>query len=118
MPSIEPRTHIVQVYPMQRIIRLLDQFYISNLQTDFGWFRPISDGTSLIRLDWNQRCWEEPDRPDYVSREQLVLASIGSMLCLKFHMPLPSLTQNSPPWLASPARRALPELLVPKIQFL
>ena len=74
---------------MQRIIRLLDQFYISNLQTDFGWFRPISDGTSLIRLDWNQRCWEEPDRPDYVSRETIsqLKAYFSNQLCT-FTLPL------------------------------
>ena len=49
--------------------RLLNQFYMVNFKTDFGWMRPISDGSSLIRLDWNQTGWQEPDRPDHVSRE-------------------------------------------------
>tara|TARA_B100000575_G_C22875569_1_gene510579 strand:+ start:206 stop:664 length:459 start_codon:yes stop_codon:yes gene_type:complete len=31
--------------------------------------RPVSNGNSLIRLDWNQNGWKEPDRPDHVSRE-------------------------------------------------
>ena len=42
---------------------------MTTLKTDFGWMRPISDGNSLVRLDWNQTGWLEPDRPDYVSRE-------------------------------------------------
>lgn len=31
--------------------------------------RPISDGKNLIRLDWNQTGWREPNCPDHVSRE-------------------------------------------------
>ena len=33
-----------------------------------GWIRAVSDGTALIRLDWDQSRWDEPDRPDDVSR--------------------------------------------------
>ena len=47
----------------------LQQVYMTSLQTDFGWMRPISDGNSLVRLDWNQTGWLEQDRPDDVSRE-------------------------------------------------
>ena len=47
----------------------LQQVYMTSLQTDFGWMRPISDGSSLVRLDWNQTGWLEQDRPDDVSRE-------------------------------------------------
>jgi methylated-DNA-[protein]-cysteine S-methyltransferase len=47
----------------------LKQFYMTSLQTNFGWMRPISDGNSLVRLDWNQTGWLEQDRPDDVSRE-------------------------------------------------
>ena len=54
---------------MRKIAGPLKHFYMSSLQTDFGWMRPISDGNSLIRLDWNQIGWHEPDRPDHVSRE-------------------------------------------------
>ena len=50
----------------------LDQFYMFSLKTDFGWLRAVSDGNSLIRLDWNQTGWPEPDRPDHVSRETKV----------------------------------------------
>ena len=43
--------------------------YMSSLKTNLGWMRPISDGTNLVRLDWNQAGWQEPDRPNHVSRE-------------------------------------------------
>jgi len=36
-----------------------------------GWIRAVSDGTALIRLDWDQSRWDEPDRPDDVSRETI-----------------------------------------------
>jgi len=54
---------------MPKITGSLDHLYMSSLKTDFGWLRPISDGNSLIRLDWNQTGWHEPDRPNHVSRE-------------------------------------------------
>ena len=54
---------------MSKIIGSSGQVYMTSLKTDFGWMRPISDGNSLIRLDWNQTGWPDPDRPDYVSRE-------------------------------------------------
>jgi methylated-DNA-[protein]-cysteine S-methyltransferase len=37
--------------------------------TSLGWMRPVSDGTSLIRLDWEQSPWDEGDQIDNVSRE-------------------------------------------------
>ena len=54
---------------MPKIKDSLDHFYMSILKTDFGWVRPVSDGNSLIWLDWNQHGWHEPERPDHVSRE-------------------------------------------------
>ena len=54
---------------MPKILSTLADLYMSSLKTDFGWVRPISDGSSLIQLDWNQTGWYEPDRPDHVSRE-------------------------------------------------
>ena len=39
------------------------------MKTDFGLIRPISNGHSLIRLDWNQTGWDHSDQPDDVSRE-------------------------------------------------
>ncbi len=47
----------------------LDGLYMCSFKTDIGWMRPISDGNSIIRMDWNQTGWHEPDHPDYVSRE-------------------------------------------------
>lgn len=46
--------------------------YFTSLKTDFGWFRPISNGQSLIRLDWNQTGWGDSDDPDNVSRETTI----------------------------------------------
>ena len=54
---------------MRQLGDRLGQFYTSSLQTNFGWLQAISDGNSLIRLDWNQIGWDELDRPDNVSRE-------------------------------------------------
>ena len=39
--------------------------------TPLGWIRAVSDGTALIRLDWEQSHWDEPDRPDDVSCETI-----------------------------------------------
>ena len=47
----------------------LETLYFTNLKTNFGWIRPISNGESLIKLDWNQIGWEDSDQPDNVSRE-------------------------------------------------
>ena len=54
---------------MPQITRNLEILYFTSLKTDFGWIRPISNGQSLIRLDWNQTGWDESDHPDNVSRE-------------------------------------------------
>ena len=48
---------------------LSDQFYMSSFETYFGWMRPVSNGSSIIRLDWNQSGWCEKDHSDHVSRE-------------------------------------------------
>ena len=74
---------------MQRIKGQLSQYYMSRLQTSFGWLRPVSDGTSLIRLDWNQTGWNEPDRPDNVSRETIYqLQAYFNNQLSKFILPL------------------------------
>lgn len=54
---------------MTQITGLSGRLYMSSLKTDFGWIRPISDGSNLIRLNWNQTGWHDLDRPDCVSRE-------------------------------------------------
>ncbi|MDC1381977.1 methylated-DNA--[protein]-cysteine S-methyltransferase [Candidatus Puniceispirillum sp.] len=74
---------------MQKINEPLIKFYMSTLKTNFGWIRPISDGASLIRLDWNQTGWDEPDHPDSVSRETIfqLQAYFNNKLC-KFTLPL------------------------------
>jgi methylated-DNA-[protein]-cysteine S-methyltransferase len=54
---------------MPQITGDLETLYYTSFKTDFGWIRPISDGQSLIRLDWNQTGWDHSDHPDNVSRE-------------------------------------------------
>lgn len=49
----------------------MDTRYHIAFATEFGWMRPVSDGQHLIRLDWDQRPWDTPDRPDNVSRETM-----------------------------------------------
>ena len=51
--------------------------------------RPVSDGTCLIRLDWNQSRFSAPDNPDDVSREtsdQLIAYLSGSLK--NFRLPI------------------------------
>jgi len=54
---------------MPQITGHLETLYFTSFKTDFGWIRPISNGQSLIRLDWNQTSWYDSDHPDNVSRE-------------------------------------------------
>ena len=81
---------------MQKIIKQLSHFHTSSVQTNFGWFRPISDGTNLIRLDWNQTGWDAPDQPDDVSREttRQLQAYFNNHLC-KFILPLAPVGKTS-----------------------
>ncbi|WP_438997586.1 methylated-DNA--[protein]-cysteine S-methyltransferase [Candidatus Puniceispirillum sp.] len=68
-------------------------FYIT-FHTPLGWMRPISDGTSLIRLDWQQSPWNEnaqddTDHSDNVSREtkhQILAYLAGTRM--SFDLPL------------------------------
>ena len=46
-------------------------FYHISFRTAFGFMRPVSDGSHLIRLDWDQRPFESADREDDVSRETM-----------------------------------------------
>ena len=41
----------------------------TSIHTGLGHMRAISDGTHLIRLDWDQDRFDTADRPDDVSRE-------------------------------------------------
>jgi methylated-DNA-[protein]-cysteine S-methyltransferase len=92
---------------MPKITGPSDQLYMSSLRTDFGWMRPISDGNSLTRLEWNQTGWHEPDRPDHVSREtkcQLQAFFQGNLR--QFELPLApaSKTTNGQYWLTIMAK--------------
>ena len=54
---------------MPQITEHLETHFFTSFKTDFGWIRPVSNGQSLIRLDWNQIGWDDNDYPDNVSRE-------------------------------------------------
>ena len=74
---------------MPQITRHLETHYCTSMRTDFGWIRPISNGHSLIRLDWHQTEWDDSDRPDNVSREtksQLEAFFAGNLH--QFNLPL------------------------------
>ena len=47
----------------------MTQTFHTTITTRLGHMRPVSDGTHLIRLDWDQTPFDAPDRPDHVSRE-------------------------------------------------
>ena len=68
---------------MPQITGHFETTYFTSLKTDFGWIRPISDGQSLIRLDWNQTGWDDPDHPDNVSRE--TKSQLGAFLAGNLH---------------------------------
>ena len=48
-----------------------NHFCHQSCKTPVSWHRAISDGAHLVRLDWNQIGWKDPDRPDHVSRETI-----------------------------------------------
>ena len=52
------------------------------IETPLGYMRPVSDGTCLIRLDWDQSRFSAPDNPDDVSREtsDQLIAYLGGTL--------------------------------------
>ena len=43
----------------------------TSFHSPFGWIRAVSNGSALIRLDWDQTRWDETDRTDDVSRETI-----------------------------------------------
>ena len=74
---------------MPEITGHLETLYCISLKTEFGWIRPVSNGCSLIRLDWNQTGWDDSDQPDSVSREtksQLEAFFAGNLH--QFNLPL------------------------------
>ena len=47
----------------------MNQHFHSSIHTALGHMRAVSNGTHLVRLDWDQDGFEAVDRPDDVSRE-------------------------------------------------
>ena len=74
---------------MPQITGHLETLYFTILKTDFGWIRPVSNGHSLIRLDWNQTGWDDLDHPDNVSREtKIQLEAFFAGNLHQFNLPL------------------------------
>jgi methylated-DNA-[protein]-cysteine S-methyltransferase len=88
----------------------MTEFFHVTFHTPLGWMRPISDGTSLIRLDWEQERWENQDdakTADNVSRE--TMTQILDYLAGKrtvFDLPLApeGKTESGRDWLSAMAR--------------
>ena len=90
---------------------MTDVYHIT-FHTPLGWMRPVSDGTALIRLDWEQSRWDEYDQndakfADHVSREtkaQILDYLAGNRK--EFDLPLApeGKTKSGRDWLAVMAR--------------
>ena len=92
---------------MHKVTGHSDRLYMSSLKTNFGWLRPVSDGDNLIRLDWNQTGWHEPDRPNHVSREtKSQLEAFFNGYLQQFNLPLAPIgkTANGRYWLTIMAK--------------
>lgn len=74
---------------MPQINGSLYQLFSTNFSNEYGWFRPVSDGKCLIRLDWNQTGWSDKEQSDDVSREtQIQLEAYFAGKLRHFDIPL------------------------------
>ena len=74
---------------MPQITGHFETLYFTSFRTDFGWLRPISNGQTLIRLDWSQIGWDGSDYPDNVSREtKIQLKAFFAGILHQFNLPL------------------------------
>ena len=92
---------------MPQISGHLEMLYFTSFKTDFGWIRPISNGQSLIRLEWNQTGWDDSDHPDNVSREtKMQLKAFFTGRLRQFSLPLAptSKSATAKQWLEMMAR--------------
>ena len=76
-------------------------------QTELGHMRAVSDGRHLIRLDWDQRAFPDPDNPDDVSREtcrQLAAYLAGNMMTFDLPLLAEGKSDTARRWLTAMAR--------------
>lgn len=74
---------------MPQVNGTLKQLFSSCFSNEFGWFRPVSDGKCLVRLDWNQTGWPDKEQSDDVSREtQIQLEAYFAGKLRYFDIPL------------------------------
>ena len=81
-------------------------FYVT-IDTPLGYMRPVSNGTYLIRLDWDQSQFSVPDNPDDVSREtsdQLIAYLGGTLKDFKLPMQAEGKSAAGHAWLEAMAR--------------
>ena len=77
------------------------------IKTQLGYMRPVSDGTSLVRLDWDQSPFSTPDNPDDVSREtsaQLLAYLDGSLKNFRLPIQAEGKSATGQAWLEAMAR--------------
>ena len=77
------------------------------INTPLGYMRPVSNGTYLIRLDWDQSRFSATDNPDDVSREtsDQLIAYLGGTLKV-FRLPVRAEGKSAigPAWLEAMTR--------------
>ena len=86
--------------------------YNTAFSTSLGWMRPVSDGTSLIRLDWEQSSaeqspWNDDDQIDNVSREtkmQILQYLAGKRRDFDLPLAPEGKTESGRDWLSAMAR--------------
>lgn len=80
----------------------MSETYHITLHTRMGFMRAVSDGTHLIRLDWDQDIFDESDRPDDVSRETISQLSEylnGSRQTFSVPIKAENMSQTATTWL-------------------
>jgi len=85
----------------------MSQQFHTTITTVFGHLRPVSDGSHLIRLDWDQAMFDTADRPDDVSREtaaQLQAFFAGRLKIFDLPLRAEGKSPTGHAWLAAMAR--------------
>jgi len=85
----------------------MTQEFHTTITTRLGHMRAVSNGNQLIRLDWDQSVFTDPDRPDNVSREtaaQLAAYLAGRLKIFDLPLRAEGKSDAGQAWLAAMAR--------------
>ena len=80
---------------------MMTLFHVT-IDTPLGYMRPVSDGTCLIRLDWDQSRFSAPDNPDDVSRETLKIRCDGDAVSFELFVFFDLFCELREPWVVDP----------------